>query len=148
MSRRPGLRGHTSFTIQDGDRAVRCMAYEPTKNFREIVRQLRPGDTVIACGSYKKGSINLEKMNVVAPGKSVTMRPPVCTACSKRMTSDGKGKGWKCKKCGARSGVPDVEEIIRTLKPGGMSTADRKKTSCKTVMPGPAGITGRRSPPF
>ncbi|MGB7788333.1 TiaS agmantine-binding domain-containing protein [Methanoregula sp.] len=113
-----GTGGHTSFTIQDGDRAVRCMAYEPTKNFRQIVRQLRPGDTVIACGSYKKGSINLEKMNVVAPGKSVTMRPPVCTACSKRMTSDGKGKGWKCKKCGARSGVPDVEEIIRTLKPG------------------------------
>ena len=73
---------------------------------------------MIACGSYKKGSINLEKMNVVTLGKAETVRPPVCAACNKRMTSDGKGKGWKCKKCGARSEVPEVQEIARTLKPG------------------------------
>jgi tRNA(Ile2)-agmatinylcytidine synthase len=113
-----GAGGHVSFTIRDSDRAVRCMAYEPTKNFRQIVRQLRPGDTVIACGSYKKGSVNLEKMKIVSLGKEESVRPPVCTACSKRMTSDGKGKGWKCKKCGARSAVPDVQEIARTLKTG------------------------------
>ena len=113
-----GTGGHVSFTIRDGDHAVRCMAYEPTKNFRQIVRQLVPGDAVIACGSYKKGSINLEKMNVVSLAKASTVRPPVCTACNKRMTSDGKGKGWKCKKCGARAEVPDVQEITRTLKAG------------------------------
>jgi tRNA(Ile2)-agmatinylcytidine synthase len=113
-----GPGGHVSFTIRDGDHAVRCMAYEPTKNFRQIVRQLVPGDTVIACGSYKKGSINLEKMKMVSLGKEETVRPPLCTTCSKRMTSDGKDKGWKCKKCGARSEVPEVEEVARTLKPG------------------------------
>jgi len=120
VEERPETRtgGHVSFTIRDGDHAVRCMAYEPTKNFRQIVRKLRPGDAVIACGSYKKGSINLEKMNVVTLGKAETVRPPVCAACNKRMTSDGKGKGWKCKKCGARSEVPEVQEIARTLKPG------------------------------
>ena len=37
------------------------MAYEPTKNFRSIVRELVPGDEVIAVGSYKKGSINLRE---------------------------------------------------------------------------------------
>jgi len=42
------------------------MAYEPTKNFRQIVRQLVPGDHVIAVGSFKKGSINLEKLKVNA----------------------------------------------------------------------------------
>ena len=42
------------------------MAYEPTKNFRQIVRELKTGDTVIAVGSYKKNSINLEKIRVVS----------------------------------------------------------------------------------
>lgn len=113
-----GAGGHTSFTIRDGDHTVRCMAYEPTKNFRRIVRQLVPGDDMIVCGSYKKGSINIEKMQLVSPAKAETIRPPVCVACSKRMTSDGKGKGWKCKKCGARADEPEVHDIARTIKPG------------------------------
>jgi tRNA(Ile2)-agmatinylcytidine synthase len=113
-----GMGGHVSFTIRDGNYTVRCMAYEPTKNFRQIVRQLVPGDEVIAVGSYKKGSINLEKMRVVALVKATTTRPPLCIACNKRMTSDGKGKGYKCKKCGARANDTEILEISRTLKPG------------------------------
>ena len=52
------------------------MAYEPTKNFRQIIRQLVPGDEVIAVGSYKKGSINLEKIrsNVSSPGRRLPAR--------------------------------------------------------------------------
>jgi len=42
-----GIGGHVSFTIHDDEHAVRCMAYEPTKNFRQVVRQLVPGDDVI-----------------------------------------------------------------------------------------------------
>jgi tRNA(Ile2)-agmatinylcytidine synthase len=94
------------------------MAYEPTKNFRQIIRQLVPGDAVLACGSYKKGSINLEKIQLVSLARAEVMRPPVCTVCSKRMTSDGKGKGWKCKKCGARADSPEIRKISRSLKPG------------------------------
>lgn len=113
-----GTGGHVSFTIRDGDHLARCMAYEPTKNFRQVVRQLVPGDEVIACGSYKKGSINLEKMKVVSLASITSTRPPFCPSCSKRMTSDGKDKGWKCKKCGAKSGEPEVQEIPRMLMPG------------------------------
>jgi tRNA(Ile2)-agmatinylcytidine synthase len=113
-----GTGGHVSFTIHEGDNVVRCMAYEPTKNFRHMVRQLVPGDEILACGSCKKGSINLEKMQVTSLAKCTTTRPPVCTACSKRMTSDGKGKGYKCKKCGVRADAPEVREIPRTLKAG------------------------------
>ena len=113
-----GTGGHVSFTICDGSETVRCMAYEPTKNFRQIVRQLAPGDNVIACGSYKKGSINLEKLKIVSLAKVETVRPPVCLSCSKRMTSDGKGKGWKCRKCGARAEAADVLEIPRSLEEG------------------------------
>jgi len=34
------------------------------------------------------------------------------------MTSDGKGKGYKCRRCDARAAGPDVQEIVRTLKTG------------------------------
>lgn len=110
--------GHVSFIMKDGDFAVRCMAYEPTKNFRQIIRQLLPGDRVIAVGSFKKGSVNLEKLKIVTLARPVITRPPLCGACNKRMTSDGKGKGYKCKKCDARADAPDVQEIPRTLEPG------------------------------
>jgi tRNA(Ile2)-agmatinylcytidine synthase len=113
-----GTGGHVSFTMGDGTNAVQCMAYEPTKNFRQVVRQLVPGDEVIAAGSFKKGSINLEKIRLVSLARPATTRPPLCPACNKRMTSDGKGKGYKCKKCDARSEEPDVQEIPRMLEPG------------------------------
>ncbi len=115
---RTGTGGHVSFTIRYRDADMRCMAYEPTKNFRQVVRQLMPGDEVIAAGSYKRKSINLEKMKVVSLERQEITRPPLCPACTKRMTSDGRGKGWKCKKCGARGDTPDVQEISRTLRPG------------------------------
>jgi tRNA(Ile2)-agmatinylcytidine synthase len=113
-----GTGGHVSFSMKDGEGTVRCMAYEPTKNFRETVRQLLPGDRLIAAGSFKKGRINLEKLRIVSLAGNEKRRPPLCTACTKRMTSDGKGKGWKCKKCGARSDEPDVQAIPRTLETG------------------------------
>ncbi len=113
-----GTGGHVSLVIGDEGDAVQCMAYEPTKQFRHIVRQLEPGDRIIACGSYKKRSINLEKIGIVSLAQKERIRPPLCTACNKRMTSNGKEQGWKCKKCGARADVPDVETTFRTVKPG------------------------------
>jgi tRNA(Ile2)-agmatinylcytidine synthase len=94
------------------------MAYEPTKNFRQIVREITKGDAVIAVGSYKKGSINLEKIRVVELSYQVLSRPPVCTVCNKRMTSDGTGKGYKCKKCGIHAQEPEIQKTSRTLKTG------------------------------
>ncbi len=113
-----GVGGHVSFTMNDGENSLRCMAYEPTKNFRYIVRQIMPGDEVTAVGSFKKGSINLEKINIRTLARPKISRPPVCTVCNKRMTSNGTGKGFKCKKCGARAEEPEVQEIFRTVKTG------------------------------
>jgi tRNA(Ile2)-agmatinylcytidine synthase len=113
-----GIGGHVSFSVRDGENSLRCMAYEPTKNFRYIVRQIMPGDAVIAVGSFKKGSLNLEKIEIVSLARPVISRPPVCTVCNKRMTSNGKGKGFKCKKCGARAKEPEAREISRKLKTG------------------------------
>ena len=94
------------------------MAYEPTKNFRDIVRALVPGDEIVAVGSYKKGSINLEKMCLVSPARDLRTQAPLCTTCSKRMTSAGKSKGFKCRKCGAHAMEPEVLETPRMLTAG------------------------------
>ena len=113
-----GTGGHVSFGIRGHGAEVRCMAYEPTKNFREIIRALVPGDEIIAVGSCKKGSINLEKCCVLSVARDLKILAPICPACSKRMTSDGKGKGYKCRKCGAHAQEPEVQEIPRTISTG------------------------------
>lgn len=113
-----GPGGHVSFLLRDCGVDLRCMAYEPTKGFRDVVRALVPGDVVAAAGSYKGGSLNLEKLGVARLADAVRVRPPVCPACKKRMTSAGTGKGYKCRICGARSREPEVEVVERRIRPG------------------------------
>ncbi|MCM2464963.1 tRNA(Ile)(2)-agmatinylcytidine synthase [Methanoculleus oceani] len=113
-----GPGGHVSFLLSDEGDEIRCMAYEPTKGFRDVVRKLVPGDVVAAAGSYKGGSLNLEKIGVSHLADAIRIRPPVCPACAKRMTSAGTGKGYKCRVCGERSREPEIERIERQLKPG------------------------------
>lgn len=113
-----GEGGHVSFILSDESGAsVRCMAYEPTKGFRDIVRGLLPGDEITACGSIKKGSLNLEKMEVTAVAEVFEERPPVCI-CGRRMTSAGAGKGYKCRRCGEKSKMPEKIRVERTISCG------------------------------
>ena len=91
------------------------MAYEPTKNFRQIVRQLVPGDEVIAVGSYKKGSINLEKLKVISLARAAEVRPPLCPACTQADDERRERKGLEVQKVqcpvrctGCAGGCPDA----------------------------------------
>jgi tRNA(Ile2)-agmatinylcytidine synthase len=110
--------GHVSFMLSEGARSVRCMAYEPTKGFRDIIRMLRPGDELVVAGSYKEGSINLEKIRVISVISLSERKAPFCVSCQKRMTSAGTAKGYKCRICGAREQEPDLVRLPRNLKPG------------------------------
>ncbi|MDD2472383.1 MULTISPECIES: tRNA(Ile)(2)-agmatinylcytidine synthase [unclassified Methanoculleus] len=113
-----GPGGHVSLLLADDGEEVRCMAYEPTKGFRDVVRELVPGDMVAVTGSYKGGSLNLEKLGISRLADALRIRPPICPACAKRMTSAGTRKGYKCRVCGARSREPEVERVERLLRPG------------------------------
>ncbi|KAF5087746.1 MAG: tRNA(Ile)(2)-agmatinylcytidine synthase [Methanoculleus horonobensis] len=113
-----GPGGHVSFLLEGCGADVRCMAYEPTKGFRGVVRTLVPGDVVAAAGSYKGGSLNLEKLGVARLADAARIRPPVCPACGKRMTSAGSGKGYKCRVCSERSREPETEVVERRIRPG------------------------------
>lgn len=93
--------GHMFFTVFDETGEIECGAYEPTKNFRKIVSYLRAGDVIKLYGGIgEQNTFNIEKFQVIELN-DVDYRNPVCE-CGKRMTSAGKGKGFKCKKCGNR----------------------------------------------
>jgi tRNA(Ile2)-agmatinylcytidine synthase len=113
-----GRGGHVSVIIGNESETLRCMAYEPTKGFRSVIRQLIPGDVVAAAGSYKGGSLNLEKICIKALAEHVETRPPVCGVCNSRMTSAGKGKGYKCRICSARTPEAERRTIPRSIAPG------------------------------
>ncbi len=113
-----GEGGHVTLLIGDGGERLGCMAYEPTKGFRDVVRALRAGDRIVACGSYRHGSLNLEKLRIDALAEAAVSRPPPCPACGKRTTSAGAGKGWKCRACGARTAEPERVAEERAIGPG------------------------------
>ncbi|WP_296888122.1 tRNA(Ile)(2)-agmatinylcytidine synthase [uncultured Methanobrevibacter sp.] len=93
--------GHMFFKVFDETGEIECGAYEPTKNFRKIVSHLRAGDVIKLYGGIgEQNTFNIEKFQVIELN-DVEYRNPVCE-CGKRMTSAGKGKGFKCKKCGNR----------------------------------------------
>ena len=59
--------GHRFFSVKDNlGRTVKCAAFEPTKDFRHVIDKLEVKDSLIICGSFKKGTINLEKIKLEA----------------------------------------------------------------------------------
>ena len=113
-----GKGGHVSFFLHCDGQMIPCMAFEPTKKFRDTVRSVRPGDDILVAGSYLKNSLNLEKMYVFSAEPYVSCQAPLCQACQKRMTSAGSGKGYKCRRCGYRTSEPEQVIEERTISPG------------------------------
>ncbi|PXF58439.1 MAG: tRNA(Ile2) 2-agmatinylcytidine synthetase [Candidatus Methanogaster sp.] len=111
--------GHVIFEITDpqSGSGIDCAAFEPTKNFRDIIRQLAVGDRVVVCGSMDDGTVHLEKIKIEHLTALYETRNPVCT-CGRRMKSAGTGQGYRCKRCRTASLVPDRVPIKRILDCG------------------------------
>jgi len=113
--------GHVFFRIQDDTGSIDCASYEPTKQFREIIRKLIVGDIVEVYGGVRKKplTINLEKINILNLEDNLEkVENPVCKKCGKHMKSKGTEQGYKCIKCGTRSSNAKFKEKKRNLKPG------------------------------
>ncbi|MFH1055027.1 MAG: tRNA(Ile)(2)-agmatinylcytidine synthase [Candidatus Altiarchaeota archaeon] len=112
--------GHVIFTLKDGSGSIDCAAYKPSGVFRKAVGLLLPGDRVLACGGVGKypGTINLEKIEVKSLAELTQREPPLC--CGKRMTSSGKDKGYKCRKCHKKVSQEKtkISQKVRELMPG------------------------------
>ncbi|AEG18970.1 tRNA(Ile)(2)-agmatinylcytidine synthase [Methanobacterium paludis] len=112
--------GHIIFTLQDDSGEIECAAYEPTKEFRDIVREFAPGDKLIVYGGIgEKGTLNVEKLKILELAHVYKTLNPMCE-CGKRMKSAGSDKGYKCPKCGKklRDGSKDMVEIQRNIEKG------------------------------
>jgi len=106
--------GHVILTIKSEGITLNCAAYEPTGNFRKVIRDLLPGDEVEVYGGvrdYIPPTINLEKILILKLVPRVTKVNPRCQYCGKRMKSMGVGKGFKCINCGIRNFTLNKEEV-------------------------------------
>jgi tRNA(Ile2)-agmatinylcytidine synthase len=114
--------GHVLFTLNDETGIIDCMAYEPTGKFRDAVQLLRVGDRIVIGGGVRPASsthgltLNIEKLTVVRLIDE-ELRNPLCSECNARMKSAGKGKGFKCAKCGFKDSNAEkvAEKITRKL---------------------------------
>jgi tRNA(Ile2)-agmatinylcytidine synthase len=109
--------GHVFFSIQNGS-SIECSAFEPTKNFRNVVRKLMPGDLVEVYGAVRDGTLNLEKIQVLSLAELELFRPPLCFSCGRRMESAGKNQGYRCRRCKTQSETKDHEIMHRDLDIG------------------------------
>jgi tRNA(Ile2)-agmatinylcytidine synthase len=113
--------GHVIFTIKDSTGRIDCAAYEPTKEFRDIVKKLFIGDIVEIYGGIREQplTINIEKIYIEQLATIFKkVENPVCLNCGKHMKSKGRNQGYKCKICGTKSNNPIMNEIKRTIQTG------------------------------
>jgi len=114
------IRGGHVIVEMDG---LDAAAYEPSKRFRDIVRALRPGDSVRLVGSIRDEprTLNIEKLRVLSlVEESRRVSNPVCPTCRKRAKSMGTKGGFRCARCGRRfpATAAITERVRRLLKPG------------------------------
>jgi len=113
--------GHVFFKIRDETGELECAAYEPTKQFRNIVRQLREGDEVTVYGATRdeRRTLNLEKIKVEKVAEILEKTENPFCACGARMHSKGKDE-YRCPKCGKKApkSAARFVKVERTLKPG------------------------------
>ena len=113
--------GHVFFTIKDSTGKIDCAAYEPTKEFRRVIRELCVGDIVEVYGGVRKKplTVNIEKIKIKHLAKQVEkIENPICSKCGKHMKSKGKNQGYKCIICGKTSKKPLIKEKKRAIKTG------------------------------
>ncbi|MGI6016018.1 MAG: tRNA(Ile)(2)-agmatinylcytidine synthase [Methanothrix sp.] len=99
-------------------RRIECAAFEPTKNFRDIIKKLRRGDELEVYGSVRDGTMNLEKINILHLAPDRVKAAPLCPQCHRRMKSAGKDQGYRCRLCKSRSSSPAIEDRPRDLERG------------------------------
>ena len=109
--------GHVFLDVEaDGDRLA-CVAFEPTKRFRDRVRLLRPGDRLTVCGEVADGTLKLEKFAVrdLVTTERVT---PTCSGCGTTMESAGADQGYRCRDCDTSAPGKERRPLARDLDRG------------------------------
>jgi tRNA(Ile2)-agmatinylcytidine synthase len=119
--------GHVHLTLADenarggeapnGTERLDCVAFEPTKRFRDRVRDLRVGDRLTVCGEVSDGTLKLEKF-AVRELVTTELTTPVCPDCDRTMESAGRGQGYRCRDCGTNAPGKTEVRTDRDLERG------------------------------
>ncbi len=113
--------GHVFFAVGDpscqNDTRLDVAAFEPTKRFRDHVRELRVGDRITVCGEVSDGTLKLEKFAVrdLVETELVT---PACPDCGNSMKSAGRNAGYRCRDCDTSAEGKVSEPLDRSLERG------------------------------
>jgi len=103
--------GHLFFEIEDERTTLKCAAFEPTKEFRSIIRELEVGDVVECWGGVHDPpfTFNMEKIGILELAHNkIKISNPSCDSCLRTMKSMGKDAGYRCPECGAKKGEDDA----------------------------------------
>ena len=112
ISTQPSQGGHLLLQLRAGDSIMGCMVYEPSGDLSRVARLLRPGDSLRVSGGVRRASsknpavVNVERIDVLALSHAVAKAHLLCASCGSGMKSEGRGKGYKCRKCGHKSAAP------------------------------------------
>ena len=111
--------GHDIFKIHDknGD-ILTCAAFEPTGDFRHIIRKLIMGDEIRIFGSLKNETFNLEKIKINRLADAFQTENPICPSCEKRMKSAGAGQGFRCLDCKTKAAEKVTTKKVRPITIG------------------------------
>lgn len=113
--------GHVVFALARpgglAEDCIDCIAYEPTKGFRALVRGLRAGDRVSVYGSFKSGTVNLEKFELRSLNR-VMLAIPKCERCGRPMESAGRSQGYRCRRCKTTRPAKELRLVARALDEG------------------------------
>ncbi|WP_136717553.1 tRNA(Ile)(2)-agmatinylcytidine synthase [Halorientalis salina] len=113
--------GHVFVTLgfpeREREEPLPCVAFEPTKRFRDRVRALRAGDRVTVCGEVTDGALKLEKF-AVRGLNDIELVTPDCPDCGRSMKSAGRAAGYRCRDCKTSADGKVERTVERDLEPG------------------------------
>jgi tRNA(Ile2)-agmatinylcytidine synthase len=109
--------GHVFVGLATDAGRLQCVAFEPTKRFRDRVRGLRPGDRLTVCGEVSDGTLKLEKF-AVRDLVETELATPDCPACGRSMESAGREAGYRCRDCSTTAPGKVERELDRCLEGG------------------------------
>lgn len=115
--------GHVKLSVCDSTGCIDVMFFWETGRLRKAAKLLREGDLVEVGGGAvprERLTINAEILRVLAVRPLEVVSNPSCPRCGARMKSAGRGKGFKCLKCGywTYSDRKNVVLLPRLLEPG------------------------------
>lgn len=113
--------GHQFLVLDTVYGELECAAYAPSREFRDAISWLMPGDVVEVTGELRQSprTLNIEKIHVVSTVPAFRkVSNPVCPSCGRTMSSAGRGKGYRCRACGTSAKDPITVPETRWIVPG------------------------------